>query len=225
MLRGVFITGTDTKVGKTIVAAALMHRFRAAGGVRYWKPIQTGIEQDDDTATVGRIGSCREDELFRQGVRLPRPVSPHLAAKWDGTRLSISGLIQRIPPDSGAHRWIVEGAGGVLVPISESEMMIDLMICLSMPVLVVARSALGTINHTLMTLETLRRRDLQIAGVVMVGERNSDNREAITRYGGVDVLGEMPLFPSLTPEIVGDWAKTELDTANRLLQANGGGLV
>src|SRR5579859_5792980 len=160
-MRGVFVTGTDTGVGKTVVSAALMHRFRGAGRLRYWKPIQTGIEIDDDTATVRRLGACSAEELFEQGVRLPKPVSPHLAAQWVGQRIDLVELRGLVGHDDDTT-WIVEGAGGLLVPVNESQTMADWIASLGLPVLVVARSGLGTINHTLLTLEALRARALRV---------------------------------------------------------------
>jgi dethiobiotin synthase len=213
MRRGLFVTGTDTNVGKTVVAAALMHRYRSEILLRYWKPIQTGIEKDDDTSTVRELGCCREIELFTKGYRLPQPVSPHLAALWSHTGIRISGLQELIAGEPESC-WVVEGAGGVLVPLNESELVIDLMVHLAMPVLVVARSALGTINHTLLTLEAIRSRALNVAGVVMVGERNRENRDAIEKYGDAVVLGEMPFLSDLTAQTVRDWAIAELDPRN-----------
>jgi dethiobiotin synthetase len=196
MRKGLFVTGTDTGVGKTVVSAALLWRYRALAPLRYWKPIQTGIEMDDDTETVRRLAGCSEQEIFAEGVRLPKPVSPHLAARWAGTRIDLQTLAAAWPGDGSA--WIVEGAGGVLTPLNGTETMADWMRLLGLPVLVVARSGLGTINHTLLTLEALRSRALRIAGVVMVGEVNADNREAIESYGGVAVIGELPLLHPLT---------------------------
>jgi dethiobiotin synthetase len=112
----------------------------------------------------------------------------------------------------------VEGAGGVLVPINETEMMADLMSALGLPVLVVARTALGTINHTLLTLEALRQRTLRVTGVVMVGDRNAENRAAVEGYGNVRVLGEMPHFSPLDPAELAAWAAAELDRDGRLLE-------
>jgi dethiobiotin synthetase len=229
-LRGLFVTGTDTGVGKTVVSAALMHRYRPAASLRYWKPIETGIELDDDTAEVERLGRCAAGELWRSGIRLPRPVSPHLAARLHGTTIALWPLIESLFPAESARssgtignecaavRWIVEGAGGVLVPINETETMADLMSVLGLPVLVVARSALGTINHTLLTLEALRQRTLHVAGVVMVGDRNAENRAAIERYGDTAVLGEMPPLEPLDPAALEGWAVTELDRERRLLE-------
>ena len=223
-LHGLFVTGTDTGVGKTVVSAALMYRYRTVVPLRYWKPIQTGIEQDDDTADVERLGRCDAGEIRRTGIRLPRPVSPHLAARWHGTMIAVGPLIASMvplkpdPAEGGTIRWIVEGAGGVLVPINETEMMVDLMSALGLPVVVVARSVLGTINHTLLTLEALRRRALRVAGVVMIGDRNADNRTAIERHGNVPVLGEMPRFIPLDAAAIAAWAATGLDPDRSLFE-------
>lgn len=218
MARGIFVTGTDTGVGKTVVAAALMHRYRSLLPLRYWKPIQTGIEQDDDTATVRLLGRCSNDEVLDQGVRLPRPLSPHIAASLAGQVIEIESLIELFLSQPQISRWIVEGAGGVLVPINSRQTMIDLIERLGMPVVVVARSRLGTINHTLLTLEALRRRDLPIAGVVMVGDPNPDNRAAIEHFGRVPVLGEMPNFARLDEAEVSGWARAQLDPRGLLME-------
>lgn len=108
------------------------------------------------------------------------------------------------------ENWIVEGAGGVLTPLNDTQTMANLMVRLGLPAVVVARTTLGTINHTLLTIEALRARSLHVAGVVMVGDLNSDNRAAIERYGKVDVLGEMPRFDPLTPSRLAEWGRTNL---------------
>jgi len=218
MIRGLFITGTDTGVGKTVVTAALMHRYRKELPLRYWKPIQTGVQQDDDTATVRVLGACAENEILDEGVRLKQPVSPHLAAKLSGEQIEIESLFKILAAKTSPKvSWIIEGAGGVLVPINKSAKMIDLMRALSLPVLVVASARLGTINHTLLTLEALRRRALVVAGVVMVGEQQADNSNAIESYGAISVLAEMPWFPQLSSSIIRNWAPGRLDPANLLL--------
>jgi dethiobiotin synthase len=192
-----------------------MHRYRSTTRLRYWKPIQTGIERDDDTAVVRQLGACNDDELLNEGVRLPGPVSPHLAAELNQTQIHIQELTRMVKMVPSTN-WVIEGAGGVLVPLNESELMIDLMVQLQLPVLVVSRAELGTINHTLLTLESLRARSLRIAGVVMIGVRNASNRDAIEHYGNVSVLAEMPDLPTLTPESVALWANAELDPAGSL---------
>jgi len=208
-MKGIFVTGTDTGVGKTVAAAALMHRFRGVGPLRYWKPIQTGTEIDDDTETVRRLGACSPEEIFGEGVRLPKPVSPHLAAQWAGQRIDLAELRGLVKNDDDT-KWIVEGAGGLLVPINEKQTMADWIAYLALRVLVVARSGLGTINHTLLTLEALQSRSLRVAGVMMIGELNADNRAAIEKYGRVPVVAEMPFLAPLDPGLLAAWSVTHL---------------
>jgi dethiobiotin synthase len=211
------VSGTDTHVGKTVVCASLMHRLRPHIPVRYWKPVQTGIELDDDVETVRVLGGCVDDEIVRSAVRLSRPLSPHLAARLAGQCIDMTDLLPRIDDSQGPGRWIVEGAGGVLVPLNERDLMVDLMVRIAAPVLVVARTSLGTINHTLLTLAALRARNLEIVGVVMVGDPSPDNRAAIEQFGAVPVLGEMPRFEVLTPDAIRTWALGTLDPSGRLL--------
>src|SRR5258706_9110090 len=187
MFRGIFLTGTDTNVGKTVVSAALMLRYRDEALLRYWKPIQTGIESDDDSAEVMRLARCRAEEIVNCGIRLPGSVSPQLAARRRGTHISVghvTGLLRAEP----STRWIVEGAGGVFAPINDHESMLDLMAALGLPVLVVARSTLGTINHTRLTVEAIRRRKVRVAGVVMVGHADEENRAAIEWHAAAEVI-------------------------------------
>ncbi len=217
MRRGLFVTGTDTGVGKTVVAAALLHRY--GGGPappRYWKPIQTGPPRDDDTAEVRRLTVGVAAGIVDEGVRLPEPVSPHLAAALAGTEIDVAPLLARCAADPPAGTWIIEGAGGVLVPINRSILMVDLIGALGLAALVVARSSLGTINHTLLTLACLRERSVPVAGVVMVGEPDRHNRAAIEDYGRVAVLGEMPRFERVSAPALADWAPRELDPQARL---------
>jgi len=218
VLRGLFVTGTDTGVGKTVVSAALMHRYRRDVALRYWKPVQTGIEQDDDTREVAALGACEPDEVCTEGIRLPRPVSPHLAARLHGTTIEVGSLAAASERETAARAWIVEGAGGVLVPLNRDQIMADLIVMLGLPAVVAARSSLGTINHTLLTLEALRNRGITVGGVVMVGDPNGDNRDAIERYGNVRVVGEMPRFDPLEPQTLRAWAVAMLDTDARLLE-------
>ena len=217
MLRGLFVTGTDTGVGKSVVAATLLHRYRGGRLLRYWKPIQTGVELDDDTADVARMAGCDDREIFGYGVRLPRPLSPHLAARLSGCTIDMDELLEAFRRQDRDARWVVEGAGGVLVPINDQETMADLMIRLGLPVVVVARTALGTINQTLLTVEALRLRALDVVGVVMVGHQDADACEAVERYGRVTVLGQMPTLAPLTFSALATWAP-QLDPTGLLLR-------
>ena len=196
-MSGIFVTGTDTGVGKTVVSSLLVASLRHSGRVGYWKPVQTGIEQDDDTAEVRRLARCANEEIVDAGIRLPRPLSPHLSAELAGRQIAIgdvTGIAESLPND---RFWVVEGAGGLLVPMNEKEMMADLIARLGLPALIAARSGLGTINHTLLTLAELRTRAIRVAGVVMVGEPNAENLKAIERYGRTVVLCELPVLEPL----------------------------
>jgi dethiobiotin synthetase/malonyl-CoA O-methyltransferase len=184
-VKGVFVTGTDTDVGKTLVSAWLALGWRAD----YWKPIQTGAVDTTDPGTIAALAPSVA--IHPSAVTLGAPLSPHEAARRERTRIDLSQL--SLPQT--ANPLVVEGAGGAMVPINETALMVDLMARLKLPVVVVARSGLGTINHTLMTLEVLRRRHIPILGVVMNGQRNPANRQAIEHFGAVPVLAEIQPLP------------------------------
>ena len=217
MFRGLFVAGTDTGVGKTVVSAALMHRFRANVSLRYWKPVQTGIELDDDTASVRSLGRCTEDEVVGEGIRLPGPFSPHLSARLSGRTIRMDDLVAVAEQQSAPERWIVEGAGGVLVPLNERELMIDLVSRLGVPAVVVARTTLGTINHTLLTIQALRSRALGVVGTILVGAPNAENRAAIETYSCLPVLGELPILTPLNAASLARAAEA-LDGGGRVLE-------
>jgi dethiobiotin synthase len=181
-----FVTGTDTGIGKTLVSALLC----AALDAFYWKPIQTGTREGTDRATVMRIAGVPRTRTFPEAYRFAPPVSPHLAALRAGTRIDLRKI--QMPALPGGEPLIAEGAGGVLVPINEKQLMVDLMRQLKLPVILVARTALGTINHTLLSLAALRKAGLEVRGVVLSGERNRDNLRAIEYYGKVGVVGSVP---------------------------------
>lgn len=191
-MKGVFVTGTDTDVGKTLVSAWLALNWRA----EYWKPIQTGAVDTTDPAAIARLAP--QVMIHPSAVTLGAPLSPHEAARRERTRIDLSQLA----PPATDRPLVVEGAGGVMVPINEMALMVDLMARLQLPALVVARSSLGTINHTLMTLEILRRRHVPILGVVMNGQRNPANRQAIEHFGAVAVLAEIQPLPVVSAALL-----------------------
>jgi len=183
-VKGVFVTGTDTGIGKTVVAACLARAWQAG----YWKPVQTGrAAGDDDTATVAALAVLPTQRVFAPAYALQAPLSPHAAAELEGIRISMDGIA---PPET-ASPLVVEGAGGVYVPLNDRDFMIDLMARLTLPVVLVTRSTLGTINHTLLSLAALRARALPIAGVVLNGPPNAGNRAAIERFGQVRIIAEL----------------------------------
>jgi dethiobiotin synthase len=202
---GFFVTGTDTNVGKTVLSALLV----AALDAVYWKPIQTGVSEGTDRETVIRLAEIPRTQTREECYRFDPPVSPHLAARWAGVRIELAAI--RRPVVERGKRLVAEGAGGVLVPINESEMMIDLMRHLGLPVVVAARSTLGTINHTLLTLAQLERAGIAVAGVVLIGPENSDNREAIERYGSRPVVGEIPQLDQIDRATLREVFRTKFD--------------
>lgn len=192
MTAGYFITGTDTDVGKTVAASWLM---LALDG-DYWKPIQAGLDGETDEITVRRLTGFAPDRFHPSTYRLKAALSPHRAAMQEGVAIELGRFV--LP----RHRrpLIVEGAGGLLVPLNARDFVIDLIEKLALPVVLVARSALGTINHTLLSLEALRSRRIDIAGVIVNGPANGANRDAIRSYGGVNIIAELPFFDPLDHE-------------------------
>jgi dethiobiotin synthetase len=191
-MKKVFVTGTDTGVGKTLVSALLC----SALDGKYWKPVQTGSREGTDRQTVRMLAGLMDEDEIPEVYCLPEPVSPHLAARWTGVRLRLAACCRPQIPES---KWlIVEGAGGVLVPLNDTEFMRDLIKYLAFPVVLVSRTAIGTINHTLLSLEALRHAQIEVLGVVLNGEENQDNREAIQHYGHVPILGWVPPLATIS---------------------------
>jgi dethiobiotin synthetase len=184
-----FVTGTGTNVGKTLLSALLV----AALGRKYWKPVQTGACEGTDRETVMKWAGVTEEQTYREAYLFEPPVSPHLAAEQKGTAIRLETIQRPLSPDP----LVIEGAGGVLVPINNNATMLDLMRQLGAPAVVAARTALGTINHTLLTISAIRNAKLNLRGVVMIGEENTDNRRAIEHFGNVAVIGFIPRLNDL----------------------------
>ncbi len=185
MRESLFVTGTDTNVGKTVLSALLVSTLDAI----YWKPIQTGAAEGSDRKRVIQLAAIPEAQTLEEAYCFDPPVSPHLAAETRGVRIDLA----RIQPPTGLSRpLIVEGAGGILVPINDPDLMLDLAHRLGFPVIIAARSALGTINHTLLTVRALRCAKVPIKGVVMIGPRNRDNERSVERFGGIPLVGWIP---------------------------------
>jgi len=186
-----FITGTDTNVGKTIASAWLCLKLKAA----YWKPIQSGAIEGCDADTVAALTQNAGIDVLSSSYVFQAPLSPHLAAALEGSEISFNKLV--LPANDSI---IVEGAGGVLVPLTHKKLMVDLMQHLNLSTIVVARTTLGTINHTLLTLEALRVRQIQVHGVILNGPENNDNLWAIETYGNVPVIGHLPILSQITQQ-------------------------
>ena len=189
------VVGTGTEVGKTVVSALVMAKYGRASGLTYWKPVATGAREDRDVVTVERLSGGRVRE---ETYSFPEPLSPHLAARLAGEQIDPERVLAAFEDDG---RLVVEGVGGVLVPLNDDGYLLaDLLAEMRLPSLLVALSTLGTINHTLLTLEALRKRGLGIVGVVLNGPQNPENRLAIERFGKVEVVGEVPRLEPLTAE-------------------------
>ena len=190
-MQGFFVTGTDTDVGKTVVSAWLVARL----GACYWKPVQAGNHPETDSAIVRRLTGVPPDRILPEAYVLPEPIAPHEAARRAGIAIDM----ERLVPPSCDRPLVVEGAGGLMVPLTDRAYVIDLATELHLPIILVTRSTLGTINHTLLSLEAIRRRGLTLAGVVVNGPETPHNRAAIERYGQVEIIAEIPWLDQLTP--------------------------
>lgn len=188
-----FVTGTDTGIGKTVVSAMLTKSLNAT----YWKPIQAGLEDETDTEFVRRVTELPDNQIKPERYCLKTPMSPHGAADIDGVTIAMEDFVL---PDYSTDHLVVEGAGGLLVPINRRDMIIDLISYLELPVVLVVRSTLGTLNHTFLSLEALRKRDIPVLGVVMNGPRHQSNYEAIRHYGDIEVLAEIEEMDEVNPQ-------------------------
>lgn len=195
-MRGVFVTGTDTDVGKTVASAALLRAFPRAG---YLKPVQTGCPPDDDRVEVLRLAGAAPARAPARGVRLRDPVSPHEAARREGTRLSVAALVAEVAAADDGRPWVVEGAGGLLVPLSEQERVADLVARLALPVVLAVRVRLGAINATLLTLEALAARHLALAGLVLLGPEDRALRSALEAFAPQAPWVRLPWLAPLAP--------------------------
>jgi dethiobiotin synthetase len=178
------VTGTDTDIGKTVFAAGLA----GALGAYYWKPVQAGIDPEGDKERVGALSGLPALHILPEAYRLTTPASPHLAARNDGVEISLDRLA--LPQVDGP--LVVEGAGGLMVPVSESLLMIDLFAHWRAPVILCARTGLGTINHSLLSIEALRARNVPIAGIAFIGEPHAENERIIPLLGKVRCIGRLP---------------------------------
>ena len=188
-MSGFFVTGTDTEVGKTVVSAWLLTQLDGS----YWKPIQAGTVPTTDSATVQSLAELPVSRVLPEAYLLPEPMAPHESARRANIAMDMEKL--KLPPHDGLV--VVEGAGGLMVPIVDGAYMIDLADALDLPIILVARSTLGTINHTLLSVEAIRRRGLPLAGVVISGPETPHNRAAIERFGKVEVIAEIPQLETI----------------------------
>ncbi len=191
-MTSIVVTGTDTGIGKTVFCAALT----AALDAYYWKPVQSGLDEATDSQLVSRLGGVSADRIIPEAYKLKTPVSPHLSARIDSVQIDVSSF--ETPKISDAV--VIEGAGGLLVPVTDHVLFADIFARWRRPTVLCARTDLGTINHTLLSIEAMRARAIPIAGVAFIGSPRGDTEATICRIGKVARLGCLPFVAPLTPD-------------------------
>ncbi|HEY2011328.1 MAG TPA: dethiobiotin synthase [Rhizomicrobium sp.] len=190
------VTGTDTNIGKTVFSAGLCGFL----GLRYWKPVQSGLDGATDSDVVAEFSGV---EIVPEAYRLKLPASPHQAAAEEGAEIDPDALI---PPDGPL---VIEGAGGLMVPLTRETLFIDVFARWRIPLILCARTRLGTINHTLLSIEAIQTRGIPLVGVAFIGEANEESERIIAEIGKVKRLGRLPVIDPLTPgRLGGVFAKT-----------------
>lgn len=197
MKQSYFITGIDTEVGKTMISAIVTEALEAD----YWKPIQAGDLDNSDTHKVERLISNKKTKFHKNTFALMTPMSPHAAAEIDGVTVSSKTIIR---PETD-NDLVVEGAGGLLVPISDSETIADL-IAPTDKVILVSRHYLGSINHTLLSIEALRCRGLDCFGIIYSGNETKTTEDIIEKMSGVPVIGRVEEEEEFTAEVIKKYA-------------------
>jgi dethiobiotin synthetase len=191
MNQRIVVAGTDTEIGKTVFSAGLA----ALLGANYWKPIQAGLVGETDSQLVARLGGLSPDRILPERYNLKTLASPHQAAAIDGVRIAMEALDV---PDIGDRPLVIEGSGGLLVPLDDTTLYIDVFARWRLPVVLCARTALGTINHSLLSIEALRHRNLDIIGIAFIGDGNPESERIICEIGRVRRLGRLPRLSPLT---------------------------
>lgn len=187
------IAGTDTDVGKTVFAAMLT---LALDGV-YWKPVQSGTADGTDRGSVAALTGLGPERFLPERYVLSQPLSPHRSAELDNVEIDPETLML---PDGSSRTspLIVETAGGLMVPLTRHTLFVDVMARWAAPVVLCARTALGTINHSLLSVEALRRRRIPLLGIAFIGDPVPDTERTICEFAGIKRLGRLPRLPALS---------------------------
>ncbi len=200
----VIICGTDTDVGKTIVSSFFVQGLKAV----YWKPVQSGTEEGTDTQTICNILNLKSNRYLPEIYKFKAPVSPHWAAEKESKRIEPHNLTL---PDLD-KLIIIETAGGLMVPLNRDWLQIDQIKVWDAPVILVARTGLGTLNHTLLSLEALKRRNINILGIVLNGPQHNDNPKTLEQFGAIKILATLPKFKEVNSKVLShEWNKQQLN--------------
>lgn len=208
MTARIVVAGTDTDVGKTVFAAALV---RALDGY-YWKPVQAGLSGETDRDIVERLSGLAPGRMFAEAYRLATPASPHIAADRDGIVIDIA----RLTPPPADRPLVIELAGGLAVPLTRRVLQIDVVSEWRAPVVLCASTRLGTINHSLLSIEALKRRAIPILGIAFIGAESLDVQQTISRMGGVRPLGRLPELQPLNAQTLAAAFAASFDVADIL---------
>ena len=205
------VAGIGTEIGKTVASAVLVEALQAD----YWKPIQSGALEDSDTNTVRRLISNPQSVFHPEAYRLTQPLSPHAAAELDGVTIDLKHI--QLPQT--ANNLIVELAGGLMVPLNDRVLNIDLVEELGLPVLLVSRNYLGSINHTLLSVEACQRRGIHLLGILFNGPTVPATETFILNYTGLACLGRIGEEPSMTKALINQYANSLLPTLNQIVES------
>lgn len=189
-----FITGIGTGIGKTLISAILTEKLKAD----YWKPIQSGDLETSDSLTVENLISNSKTIIHPESYRLTQPLSPHLSAKLDGIEIDLNKI--KVPVTE--NNLIIEGAGGLMVPLNENELIVDLIKKLDAEVILVSQNYLGSINHTLLSINLLKQYGIEIKGIIFNGDENAETERYIQQYAKIKKLGYVPGLNQIDKENV-----------------------
>lgn len=192
--KNIFVTGIGTGVGKTIASAVLVEALQAD----YWKPVQCGNLENSDSLTVRGLVSNPVSKVYKESYRLKTASSPHYAARVEGVKIDI---FQCKKPETDKS-LIIEGAGGLMVPLNDKDSVINLIITLRVPVILVCRNYLGSINHALLSVSLLKQRGIRLLGIIFSGDNFLDNEEIIQHFGNAVVLGRIDESDDINKEFI-----------------------
>lgn len=209
MNKSIFVTGIGTEVGKTVISAILVEALQAD----YWKPIQAGDLDNSDAMKIQRWISNSLTRIHPEAYRLRTPMSPHAAAEKDGIQIELPNI--KLP--NSQNFIIVEGAGGLFVPLNDKDDIIDLIQYLQMPVILVSKHYLGSINHTLLSIEALLHRNIPVAGLIFNGDENPSSESIIQQRSGVPILGRVGDLGEMNKDKVREWAERLKPAVEKLL--------
>lgn len=193
-MRKIFVTGIGTDVGKTVASAILTEALEAD----YWKPVQSGDLDNSDSMKLERLISNSKTVIHQEGVKLTQPMSPHAAAAIDEVEISLTDF--ELPKTD--NNLIIEGAGGLMVPLNDNDLILDLIIELGVDVVLVSQNYLGSINHTILSVEVLKSKGLNVLGIIFNGEENKESESYILKYSGLSCLGRIKQHNSIDKEVV-----------------------